>query len=443
MKNTLSKIIFLAGALWAFAGFLEANADCPPTDLGAGALSTWARDTVDAATQGITLQNGTIIDQDCVDHLSGTARAARLARLNAAVQFASRQADACHQATNLPDPTNVGPTLAHTRIHCKEYNGTANAMTDEVVNHGYHPTQRLFMPLVTTHHFDRSYETTVNVGAISDLDRGEITDVAKSLFHEMLHFYSNNTTWHNEGDAHHPSYGCNNSLFTDRVYFMSAVCFPMSINGRAYYDATTGAAACPAVCDAALGHVDDIEEAHLEPWVYGADALVAKPLTVGDRRIICGRIADAQRRQSHAATDLRATLTLLRSSIDHIPAGIVTTPVGDLIPHLSDYLVPNGILTASSRADALAQFAHLRSRIESESARLCAPGAPVPSGMNSSELYGFCLDGRIRLGGVMDHVRTHLLQYEDGDFLMLRKVFDPTPLEVGVFGSSGSTGSTH
>lgn len=126
---------------------------------------------------------------------------------------------------------------------------------------------------------------------------------AAILFHESLHFTeSDNTQWH-----HHPRerniYGCSDSLFEDRVYFIEAACFPLTPRGRELFiqkkgaakDPTTlySAADCSNICKSAFQNVDTSKMKSLMA-ALGRTSESAKPFTPGEVQNICQGVSEVR-----------------------------------------------------------------------------------------------------------------------------------------------------
>ncbi|MCC7440273.1 MAG: hypothetical protein IT285_01485 [Bdellovibrionales bacterium] len=423
MKKILTLALVMSMSLTAEA---TGTADCADAPLSE--LDRWARATVSSSTRGVALPNGTIVDESCLAGLDATARGRRIARIRAAVDFASDQATRCHEAFRLPDPTNVPGTLARTRLRCSDLGDNVNAQAATTVDHGWCPTQRLLGALITTPHYERSYEVEITTRTSHALDVGDIDSLASTLFHETLHFSSNNRIWHNEPTAAHTGSGCANSLYTDRVYFLTAACFPNSPRGRQFRANAPEAApaGCANVCDEALGTID---QAAIDEYshVYGARGLIASPLTAGDRRIICGRITASSRRAREVLPELRHDLRMAERALSTLPrAAIFETMIGREIAVATKLIPFSGYTPARTPEAAVAELRASRARIDAELNRRCASGAD-PAPLTSAQNYDLCTTQRIRIGGAYDTLTRALLRFNAEDYLIYRTADDPAP----------------
>jgi hypothetical protein len=295
-------------------------------------------------------------------------------------------------------------------------------------------------PLATTHIWDHSYVTTLNIAGGTDLRVGRINNLASDLFHEVLHYYSNNRAWHDDPYAAHTDLGCQNSIFTDRVYFTQAACFPLSDYGQSFYGtpgspSSDPAASCGGICDAALGEVDsNSTEVTHAPYYYGGRHLVANPLSQGDRNIICNDVVGNWNRFKGAYPEGQRVATMVAANLNTLPQRFRDdTWVARHIQDLERYMVTNGQLRAVDQADAQAELAHTRDMLLGDIQRFCLgpadqgdrwPDGHVPTPAEKSDL---CISGPIRIRGAVDDVSAYLHQFHDSDFLLLRSIPDPAP----------------
>jgi hypothetical protein len=143
---------------------------------------------------------------------------------------------------------------------------------------------------------DHDYEMSIS---IRNLEGMSLEDSAAAIAHEAMHVLAmNNRAWHNEM-ASRGKRGCATSLFTDRIYFTEAVCFPSSTYGSLFFS-PDGGSRCDGVCEQALTTVDAEVERTLHPTnrygdrggIYGP-SLIARPYSAHDTARICSIVRAA------------------------------------------------------------------------------------------------------------------------------------------------------
>ncbi|MCC7440272.1 MAG: hypothetical protein IT285_01480 [Bdellovibrionales bacterium] len=415
----------LAALLSSLALPAASRADACPTPGSLADIERWSRATMTSSGDGTVLSNGTVVDRSCYEGLSQSAAALRLSRLEAAVRFSADQADGCHESFHIADPTNVRPTLARARISCGHLDGGPEGFTNYGINHGWCPTHQLFGPFRTTAHYDRSYGITLDDAADSTLESGDVTRLASLLFHESLHHYSNQRSWHNsvsEPGNTRSTNSCSNSVFEDRIYFLQAVCFPMAGMGSRFWDEgfSSAPASCAGLCESALTDAPDAATLSTVRRFYGSRAVLANPVSTPEARIVCGRIRATRERMADLRLNSVRTENFVRQAVGGLPFALRSGALGDLIRSVARFYPHSGQLRARTRAAALAQFTQFRAQVDSEIAAICAPGSTVTS-LGPTSRYAFCTDHPQRIRGAFDQVRSYMLEGEDLDYRMIRR----------------------
>jgi hypothetical protein len=286
---------------------------CPSSDSSLREIQEWAQSVDRLSNQFLPEAGifdyrtsvGAVLDSSC---RGATERASFLASLgmgpprpreevieSALVQVIAQTEECRRVFPSLPNIDSVVGILRRARIACTNDLGHGTEAVNDVLGI-YRPFLSALAPANTG--YDRSYSFLLSNNALDNPLRA--SDLSVILFHEALHSLSaNNTYWHNEAGRMSLTV-CEASVFRDRVYFLSAVCFPESSIGRAFW-ADDGAASCDGVCERALTHVVPVPQLRRATEDSASEGMHGPPLSAipmasRDAQIVCGQIRDVQGR---------------------------------------------------------------------------------------------------------------------------------------------------
>jgi hypothetical protein len=156
------------------------------------------------------------------------------------------QIDRCYKAIGLKHIRDTTTVLRRARIEC-------SSSSDENVS-GFNNLYKNGKWLAKDSIYDISLaQLGIKLPNLKERNPFVMENAAALLFHEALHSTaSNQREWHNDQNEikrRKHSVDCNDSMFTDRIYFLVGVCFPSSEKGELLYGSALG---CPNVCKAAL-----------------------------------------------------------------------------------------------------------------------------------------------------------------------------------------------
>lgn len=355
---------------------------------------------------------GAVATGSCFQGLAPGLQARRLRRLKTALSMAITQAGRCFGAAPFPDLTNVVPVLRNSFIHCAPL-PSANGNTKTTVDHGWCPSRKLLGTLVTTSNFDKSYAITVNSGAGSVLESGDLTELAKTLLHEALHHTSSNTSWHNSANADRSVDFCTRSMFADRVHLLSGACFGAAEVGQDYYGGGAGAA-CDSACRYALTQVDP-ELRSSYSGIYGAQTVIAAPYASAEVARRCGELHARGERWREARRYNAVTDTAVLGLLSRVPPTLGPTGIMAKLVELQTVSPFSARSTgAASRDQRKARVDRIETEVRAILSGACAGTVPL-------ERREFCVDFPARFGGAITRLRTHLDSLEPADFDLLAR----------------------
>jgi len=226
-------------------------------------------------------------------------------RIESALTTILTQSWRCQKHIGFQELSSILPMVRRAQIDCKKMGDSVVATHDPE-----HLTRNDSRWALATARFDHRYEVSLNTIWAAD----QQVDIAAPLFHEFLHMLStSNREWHNESTAR-ARWGCQSSLFEDRIYLIQAACFPYNFVTTSFYDpfmkGTYAPYHCTQACESALTEVDTAviqEDARLRktgsiPRVGPSD--VAIPYAASQAKDTCARIVDlADRFYSGKATE--------------------------------------------------------------------------------------------------------------------------------------------
>ena len=269
---------------------------------------------------------GTVIARNCSEgDLTGSVNE-RIAR---ALALAMTQAYRCEKTMGLTVAADVISILRRTRINCGSDIDQSTMASNEVVRGG-----NLFIaPLVGINSgYDQQYNINLSMRALSSVAWRRDVAFAADLFHEALHSTASSTSsWH-EATQNRADRGCRNSIFEDRIYLISAACFPNSYWGFNFYWALDNAVAavdCPGVCEHAFTARDSDLPHQLSQATHFTSLLgsvgppaLAHLYSQREAGLLCGRIRDTN--------TVRKVLKAERDSITAraLPEGAERQPLG-------------------------------------------------------------------------------------------------------------------
>ena len=227
------------------------------------------------------------IDRSCFKDLNETQWNTRLQKIEEAMARALTGSQRCEATLGL----HMRPMLhilRRSRLHCFTKGANADGMlTLASANNGG-------MTSPTSNH---RYNMNLNT---KYLDKASVEELASTLVHEALHWTKhNNTDWHNHTGGRDRE-TCNNSLFEDRVYMMTAACFPDSKIGKKFYG-VGGAHSCPEICQTALTSSDSGAVHWTERlFQHGSDGRYGGRMGARDAEFVCQRISQVPRKYARA-----------------------------------------------------------------------------------------------------------------------------------------------
>ncbi|MGZ3696860.1 MAG: hypothetical protein ACXWP5_02100 [Bdellovibrionota bacterium] len=221
---------------------------------------------------------GSVIDHSCHDHQQQIVGA-----LNSAID----QVAQCYQQFKIFDLTYVIPKLRKTVIHCEPLEKDTFAQVDDHADF-WRSSEWSEPKLVVKGTLPYSiYPMKVSTG-LSASDYAQ--ELPSFLVHEILHYVSNNRSWHaelKEFRRRSPT-SCKHSVFEDRIYFIQSVCFPQSGWGRKFYE-KGGAAHCKGVCRNAMTEVDRGVKSDFGDFL--GSSIIARPYSKVQAGELCEKIA--------------------------------------------------------------------------------------------------------------------------------------------------------
>lgn len=272
----------------------------------------------------IQLDTGPIIDANCVTGARKNKADTTLKNLKTAIDKALIQAYRCDRALGLPAAGSSFSILRRARISCKNaapHIGAANDLFKR--NLWYAPLTE------TKRNVDHSYQFIVPPHTI-DVKDFDSYIIASFLFHEGLHSTANNNhdEWHASAEKTGHTFGCANSLFEDRIYFIHSACFPNTVHGK---HLTNIMNKCPNVCESAFTKVNrktTFAAGSGSAAIYGLSGnigpdLNARPLGRQEAKMLCNRITQTNESNLKLKEELKQT----KDSIHAARKGLKKTPL--------------------------------------------------------------------------------------------------------------------
>lgn len=286
-----SVLVFIIGLFTLHTGMAsgasKTHCDLPEPNAEIDAVARWAEEVGDVlgnidmrkrVSGDMETSFGTLIDKSCWMKRSPSEYRKWLDRLESALAHAMVRSKQCENIFHIPELSGVIVKLRRVRISCAELPGAAMGAS--------------MGTLLTSPSLTRDYE----LGAWGKhTDNYGLDDLAMAITHESLHWSVNNRQWHQDvkGSEARKKYGCQDSLFNDRVYLVAAACFPESYTGTWFYNS---AWECPGVCESAFTEVEPKPLGWtIDTFSQGADRTYAKKLTQTEASLICEKIRSMRR----------------------------------------------------------------------------------------------------------------------------------------------------
>lgn len=256
----------------------------------------------------------------------------RRPRIEAALRLLKDRISECRKVLDLPDFDRVLKKLNHTKISCatdRMVNKDSNSSKTRAIAQMTLRTQvgNRWVAAGTSDEAPAVIELNVQRDSTAnglDFDGMDIDSSAPSvslenrasvLFHELLHTTSNSTLWHDSAHLRNET-GCEDSVYADRIYLLTAACFPHSQRGVLLYDnARDWTKKCPHVCRDALGKIDADVSTLPDVQIDEGDSLVAIPLEPQAADAQCRKIealSDFMRRREASIRQVRLKLVELK-----------------------------------------------------------------------------------------------------------------------------------
>jgi len=344
--------------------------------------------------------------------------AGKEAKINEALAYAFRQLPECNRQIGFEPIAQAVSVLRRARFECaneiqiKGKHGKRSKKA-RAENHLGHLEGGKWVP----NNKDNKYSITLSNEMLKEMP---IEEIASTLLHEGLHSTaSNHRDWHNDPDDRIDNYSCSSNLFTDRIYFITAACFPMTMNGEALYEGhrfsdppRPAILNCPALCEAVFSEVDAEAIADLPPSLF-ANPLPAKTTAEYCRRI---RFIGARR------IEVKETISKLQNAYfrnwgkllpEDLPRRMELRDLfADILLYGPDRYFTRGKDPKTSLAAVNAKQSKLKALI----GEIC-----VDYGKKGGTLAAFCASGSVRLLSLTNQARLAISS------------IDPDPKSVGQF----------
>jgi len=357
---------------------------------------------------------GSVIAFDCLRGDRASKREKTINRIEKALAIAMTRVAHCQRAMEWPGIDAI-PVLSKLRIHCEDFSKRTVKKSETVsetnaVAESHAPLRKKGEKPAKTPEFGLTFNTNDNFS--NKLDLGTTMEVAEILFHETLHLMPfNHRSWHGQVTQDPSSDGaaCTTARpFSDRIYLITASCFPNSNIRSSDFWKWKGGAPCRAkACELAFGEVDPSESATYLAYENGKDFLGVAHGKVRAKEI-CGtalktveswpEILDRSRDLSKSVSGLEGSLPKdLREA----------TTVKRLFERLRKFLPEeesSSSLGVTERLDGLAKWQVIA---DMEFSELCKP--PVPN-----DRKDFCNNQRVKIRGAHDRIRMLLNSVPEG-----------------------------
>ncbi|MBI3542546.1 MAG: hypothetical protein HY075_04650 [Deltaproteobacteria bacterium] len=353
-------------------------------------LAKWA-ESVDYLAQGAMrvagkgeyqTRFGSILDTSCLDGLSKAERDRRIGRFENLLAYTLAQTQRCAEVLNLPQAASVVSALRRTRFSCVDViksNPEFGAFEATNYNTGANSSK---------------YEVSALKSAI---DKSPFASSASLLFHEALHFGTNNNRcWHGKAQTQ-AGVGCADNLYRDRIYFLQGACFPDTVRGHDIYGgpADPGVAGCPRkpgdpnICYAAMTEVEPGAIPFGDKLLYGDDAL-AIPMKPKAAELFCKNVKGVSVRkklleseQAALAASAEKSRSYFSAKSGHVPADVAKYLAG---------VIDSAAGRANNAYDPSKQNVTLAERVKGLESDLAEVRAYLKSKCEKpdKELVGFC-----------------------------------------------------
>lgn len=205
-------------------------------------------------------QYGTLIESSCYQRKgrhAGTYESKVLKRFHDALGFALGGLVGCRSRFGFEETRQILSALRRTTIRCA-VPSESSSLAYMSMDHGSQKakgsaSQKGLLFHMTLFRFGNQKSTSVD-----ETVGGQVSPefLAATIAHEAMHAVGmDNTEWHNN-PVDRGKFGCHDSMFEDRIFFMEAVCFPKGMLGQNLF-LKGGSYSCPEVCLSALASHSD------------------------------------------------------------------------------------------------------------------------------------------------------------------------------------------
>lgn len=326
---------------------------------------------------------GAIIDESCFKNHAGPERQKMIDRMENILARVGMGVGQCSRLFGFNELSSVLHTLRRVRFSCKKL-AAKTAAEAELTDHIWIGT----LPCSST--FTKNYRVSISPESML-LGEEDPDHLAATLFHETLHHTAaNNRQWHNESwmSGKHSTKGCKNSLFEDRVYFISAACFPRTSYGQDFFAGNGSASTCANVCNAALTEVDDDMASKYGGGFGAKQGLVARPYAKVDVEQTCRLVNTVEKRNSSLNTDSdnlqKRQMKVSKYFFTFGPDTMMYDKIRDYFSTVTDFAQT---ISMSDKAPVLEKLRTLRDELNDEYTRLCQQGQPRARNQKFCELY--------------------------------------------------------
>lgn len=288
---------------------------------------------------------GFIIRGSCFEGKRAEFRQNIIKKYEAAVRLALKQTARCYDLFGFSPLASVPALSKVVEIECKEFKKPLSAAAHTIAVQEaqfiepFTHNKRLLAATVGRYRMEINHKDNMDIAV--DTER-----FASFFVHELMHFTpSNNRAWHADitkvGSKNKE--GCKNSIWKDRIYLMSAACFPEGVRGQQFFGERSWRKAgteiiweykspvldCQGLCESAFMESDSekdfVEKIMHSQGAYKMDRLYIAPrLSKSQATQYCDRVRAAARIKKNHVEHMARVETRLKDKILNRLNGLTT-----------------------------------------------------------------------------------------------------------------------